>query len=90
MAKQSNTTKRKNGVNQTVSLEKSKDADFVVLSGAPFSIYTQVLQTYIDGMCVYDRSKTRDWAYQGGRRQLARSRGRQHADPACRCGRLSD
>ncbi len=31
------------------SLEKGKDADFVVLSGSPFSVYTQVLQTYIDG-----------------------------------------
>ena len=31
------------------SLEKGKDADFVVLSGPPFSVYTQVLQTYIDG-----------------------------------------
>src|SRR5205823_10037995 len=31
------------------SLGKGKDADFVVLSGAPFSIYTQVLETYIDG-----------------------------------------
>src|SRR5207245_8391529 len=31
------------------SLEKGKDADFVVLSGEPFSVYTQVLETYIDG-----------------------------------------
>ena len=30
------------------SLEKGKDADFVVLSGRPFSTYTQVLETYID------------------------------------------
>ena len=39
------------------SLEKGKDADFVVLSGAPFSVYTQVLETYIDGEKVFDRSR---------------------------------
>ena len=48
------------------SLEKGKDADFVVLSGSPFSVYTQVLQTYIDGKCVFDRSRQRDWSYQAG------------------------
>jgi imidazolonepropionase-like amidohydrolase len=53
------------------SLEKGKDADFVVLSGAPFSVYTQVLQTYIDGACVYDRAKQSDWAYQAGGFALA-------------------
>jgi imidazolonepropionase-like amidohydrolase len=48
------------------SLEKGKDADFVVLSGPPFSVYTQVLQTYIDGQCVFDRNKQQDWSYQTG------------------------
>jgi imidazolonepropionase-like amidohydrolase len=48
------------------SLEKGKDADFVVLSGSPFSVYTQVLQTYIDGTCVFDRTRQREWAYQTG------------------------
>jgi len=48
------------------SLETGKDADFVVLSGSPFSVYTQVLQTYIDGKCVFDRSKQQDWSYQTG------------------------
>src|SRR5207248_3270284 len=37
------------------SLEKGKDADFVVLSGAPFSVYTKVLETYIDGVRVFER-----------------------------------
>ncbi len=46
------------------SLEKGKDADFVVLSGKPFSVYTQVLQTWIDGHKVFD-VKT-DRAYQTG------------------------
>ncbi len=48
------------------SLQTGKDADFVVLSGSPFSVYTQVLQTYIDGKCVFDRSKQQDWSYQTG------------------------
>ena len=48
------------------SLEKGKDADFVVLSGPPFSVYTQVLRTYIDGQCVFDRGKQHDWSYQAG------------------------
>ncbi len=46
------------------SLEHGKDADFVVLSGNPFSIYTHVLSTYIDGKLVFDRAK--DGAYQTG------------------------
>src|SRR5256714_12081880 len=38
------------------SLEKGKDADFVVLSGPPFSGYTAVLSPYIDGVKVLDRA----------------------------------
>jgi imidazolonepropionase-like amidohydrolase len=48
------------------SLEAGKDADFVVLSGRPFSIYTQVLATYIDGAKVFDRANPRDHSYQAG------------------------
>jgi imidazolonepropionase-like amidohydrolase len=48
------------------ALEKGKDADFVVLSGAPFSVYTQVLQTYIEGEKVFDRDLHADWTYQAG------------------------
>ncbi|MBY0514423.1 MAG: amidohydrolase family protein, partial [Gemmataceae bacterium] len=48
------------------TLEAGKDADFVVLSGPPFSAYTQVLETYIDGKKVFDRTKKADWSYQAG------------------------
>lgn len=48
------------------SLEKGKDADFVVLSGPPFSVYTQVLQTWIEGRKVFDRNRKSDWHYQVG------------------------
>ena len=49
------------------SLEPGKDADFVVLSGDPFSVYTQVLQTWVEGQPVFDRSQPEDrlWA-EGG------------------------
>ncbi|MFO0970070.1 MAG: amidohydrolase family protein, partial [Gemmataceae bacterium] len=51
---------------QCGSLAKGKDADFVILSGAPFSVYTHVLETYIEGEKVFDRSIQRDWTYQAG------------------------
>ena len=38
------------------SLEPGKDADFVVLSGAPFSAWTQVEETWIEGKRVFDRA----------------------------------
>jgi imidazolonepropionase-like amidohydrolase len=53
------------------SLTKGKDADFVVLSGSPFSVYSVVLQTFIDGKCLFDRSKKADWVYQAGGFALA-------------------
>ncbi len=43
------------------SLEKGKDADFIVLSGDPLSIYTNVEQTFVDGKKVFDRSDAKDY-----------------------------
>jgi imidazolonepropionase-like amidohydrolase len=40
--------------NRLGSLERGKDADFIVLSGDPLSIYTHVEQTWIDGRKVFD------------------------------------
>ena len=48
------------------SLAVGKDADFIVLSGDPFSVYTKVLQTYVDGVNVFDRSNEKDKLYQTG------------------------
>lgn len=42
------------------SLESGKDADFVVLSGDPLSVYTHVLQTWVEGKKVFDRSDPKD------------------------------
>jgi imidazolonepropionase-like amidohydrolase len=36
------------------SLERGKDADFVILSGDPFSVYTRVFETWVDGVNVFD------------------------------------
>ncbi|MBI1901631.1 MAG: amidohydrolase family protein, partial [Planctomycetia bacterium] len=48
------------------SLAPGKDADFVVLSGPPFSIYTRVLWTYIDGQKVFDLADEKERLYQTG------------------------
>jgi imidazolonepropionase-like amidohydrolase len=42
------------------SLETGKDADFIILSGDPLSAYTKVLQTYVEGEKVFDRSDPKD------------------------------
>lgn len=42
------------------SLAPGKDADFVVLDGDPFSVYTKVLETWIDGAKVFDRDDPED------------------------------
>lgn len=42
------------------SLEAGKDADFVLLSGDPLSIYTRVLETWIDGAKAFDLSRPED------------------------------
>ena len=43
------------------SLEVGKDADFVILSGDPLSVYTHVLETWIEGKKVFDRSDPKDY-----------------------------
>lgn len=49
------------------SLERGKDADFLVLSGDPLSVYTQVEATWAGGERVFDRANEKDrlWA-EGG------------------------
>lgn len=48
------------------SLEVGKDADFILLSGDPFSVYTHVLETYVDGVKVFDREKEKDRRWSTG------------------------
>ncbi|MDX2132246.1 MAG: amidohydrolase family protein [Planctomycetota bacterium] len=49
------------------TLEPGKDADLVVLSGDPFSVYTVVEQTWVEGVKVFDRADPKDrlWAVGG-------------------------
>ena len=42
------------------SLEKGKDADLIILSGDPLSVYTHVNQTWVEGKKVFDRTDPKD------------------------------
>jgi adenine deaminase len=48
------------------SLEPGKDADFIVLNGDPFSVYTKVEQTWVEGRPAFDRSNEEDRLYAVG------------------------
>ncbi len=48
------------------SLEPGKDADFVILSGDPLSVYSKVEQTWIDGVKVFDIGDPEDRAFAVG------------------------
>lgn len=48
------------------SLEAGKDADFVILSGDPFSVYTRVEQTWVEGVKMFDLTDEKDRLYAEG------------------------
>lgn len=48
------------------TLEEGKDADFVVLTGDPLSVYTRVQQTWVEGIKRFDYSNPRDRKYSTG------------------------
>ena len=48
------------------SLDAGKDADLVVLSGDPLSVYSRVLETWVDGQKVFDRTDPQDQLYAEG------------------------
>lgn len=52
---------------RTGSLAPGKDADFIILSGDPLSVYSHVLETWVEGVRVFDREDPRDrlWAVGG-------------------------
>ena len=48
------------------SLRAGKDADFIILDGDPLSVYTKVLETWVEGRRVFDRSDPKDYLYAVG------------------------
>ena len=54
------------------SLEPGKDADFILLTGDPFSVYTHVQQTWIDGVKVFDRDNPDQLPYATGGHEIYR------------------
>ena len=65
---------------RTGSLEPGKDADFIILSGNPFSVYTKVEQTWVEGEKVWDYSNPEDKKYATGGYDVFRGGGYGHHD----------
>ena len=51
---------------RTGSLEVGKDADFIILNGDPLSVYTKVLETWVEGQKRFDRTDPTDLLYAVG------------------------
>ena len=61
------------------SLEKGKDADFIILNGEPFSVYTHVEQTWVEGVKRWDIDNPADKAFRtGGNGVYSSDRGEFH------------
>ncbi len=52
--------------NRIGSLTPGKDADIAILSGDPLSVYTRVLETWVEGRKAFDLSKPEDKLYAEG------------------------
>ena len=65
--------------NRVGSLAAGKDADFLILSGDPFSVYTKVEQTWVEGIKRFDLSNPADRAFlYGGYKVYLPERGEYH------------
>lgn len=63
------------------SLEPGKDADLVILSGDPLSVYTHVLETWVEGRKVFDRANPKDYLIAvGGKGATDGEAGADHLD----------
>ena len=67
------------------SLEVGKDADLILLDGDPFSVYTKVRQTWVDGVKVFDRAAPDDRLFAVG----GMGAGQARAYTSCCDGELS-
>lgn len=52
--------------NRVGSLTVGKDADLIVLDGDPLSVYTKVLETWVEGKRVFNRADPKDLLYAVG------------------------
>jgi imidazolonepropionase-like amidohydrolase len=65
------------------TLERGKDADFVILSGDPLSVYTRVLETWVEGVKRFDLDDPDDrLVAEGGRGALSAGDGTAHVHTA--------
>jgi len=63
------------------SLEPGKDADLVILSGDPLSVYTHILETWVEGRKVFDRANPKDYLIAvGGKGATDGEAGADHLD----------
>lgn len=62
------------------SLDPGKDADFLILDGDPFSVYTHVEETWIEGNLVYDRNNPEHRKYSVGGYEVFRGEHYLHTD----------
>lgn len=62
------------------SLERGKDADLIILSGDPLSVYTKVLETWVDGVKVFDRAAEKDRVFAEGGQGSADRQSELHLD----------
>lgn len=62
------------------SLEQGKDADFIILNGHPFSVYTQVQQAWIDGRLEWDREDPEDRKFGTGGEDVFNASAQGHHD----------
>ena len=60
------------------SIEEGKDADLVLLSGDPLSVYTRVEQTWVDGVKVFDLADPADADYARGGYEVYRTSTHNH------------
>jgi imidazolonepropionase-like amidohydrolase len=51
---------------RTGSLAVGKDADFAILEGDPLSVYCKTLETWVEGVKVFDRADPTDYLYAVG------------------------
>ncbi len=70
---------------QIGSLEKGKDADFVILSGDPLSVYSKIEQTWVEGEKLFDRAIPEHKKYAVGGYGVFRPRMAHHDGGALCC-----